>query len=275
MIRQAWPYFDGYPYQERWVHLDGLAIHYVDEGYGGSPVLMVHGNPAWSYIWRRLIPAVSARYRALALDLMGFGKSDKPNPLLHDFPHHARIVSGFIESLGLRKLVLIAHDWGGPFAMQYVVRHQDNIAGIILTNTFLTTDFRIPPNVAAKITPDVIKETSIHPENFTEAVMQAYWAPFPDDQSKRVYQAFPNMFPNSPTHPSFRPIKEIEQALPRLKIPTLLVWGTARSGSSYAEKINKMIPDSKLHPVKAGHFVPEDTPEELEKLVLDFLSGLH
>jgi haloalkane dehalogenase len=274
MIRQAWPYFEGYPYQERWVHLDGLAIHYVDEGYGGSPVLMVHGNPAWSYLWRRLIPAISARHRALALDLMGFGKSDKPNPMLHDFPHHARIVSGFIESLGLRKVVLVLHDWGAPFAMQYAVRHQENIAGVILTNTFLTTDFRIPPSAASKITPDVIKDASLHPENLTEMVMQAYWAPFPDDQSKKVYQAFARMFPDSPTHPSFRPIKEIEQALPHLKIPTQLIWGTAKSGSGYAERINKMIPGSKLVPVKAGHFVPEDAPEELEKSVLDFLADI-
>ena len=274
MIRQAWPYFEGYPYQERWVHLDGLAIHYVDEGYGGRPVLMVHGNPAWSYLWRQLIPPVSARHRALALDLMGFGKSDKPNPNLHDFPHHARIVSGFIESLGLRNLVLIVHDWGGPFAMQYVARHADNVAGLILTNTFLTADFRIPPNIAAKITPQVIKESSVHPDKVADATMEAYWAPFPDDESKKVYQAFPRMFPDSPTHPSFRPLKEIEQALPRLKIPTLFLWGTARSGSTYPERLSKMIPDSRLRPINAGHFVAEDAPEEVEKVVLDFLSDL-
>ncbi len=272
MIRQGWPYFDGYPYQERWLHLDGLAIHYLDEGYGGRPVLMVHGNPAWSYMWRRLIPPVSAGHRALALDLMGFGKSDKPHPNLHDFPHHARIVTSFIQSLGLRSLVLILHDWGGPFAMQYAVRNQQNVAGLILMNTFLTTDYRIPPNIAAKITPAIIKESSLHPEKITDDVMKAYWAPFPDDESKKVYQAFPRMFPDSPTHPSFRPVKEIEQALPGLKIPTLFVWGTARGGPAYGERLSKMIPESKLRPVDAGHFVPEDAPSDVEKLILDFLS---
>src|SRR5205823_6155353 len=84
-------------------------------------------NPAWSYMWRRLVPAITGSgHRALAFDLMGFGKSDKPNPDLHDFPHHARIVSSYIESLGLRNLILIVHDWGGPLAMQYVIRHQQN-----------------------------------------------------------------------------------------------------------------------------------------------------
>ncbi len=273
MIRQGWPYFEGYPYQERWLHLDGLAIHYVDEGYGGRPVLMVHGNPAWSYMWRRLIPAVSVGHRALAFDLMGFGKSEKPHPMLHDFSHHARIVSGFIQSLGLRNFVLVAHDWGAPFAMQYVVRNQQNIAGLILMNTFLTTDYRIPPSVASKITPAVIKDSSIHPGDIPAAVMEAYWAPFPDEESRKAYQAFATMFPDSTSHPSYMPMREVEQALPRVKIPTLIIWGTGRSGPAYAERIAKMIPDSKISQVKAGHFVPEDAPDEVEKLVLDFLDN--
>ena len=272
MIRQGWPIFEGYPYPERFVHIDGLQIHYVDEGWGGRPVLMVHGNPVWSYVWRRLIPPIAAGHRALALDLMGFGKSDKPNPSLHDFPHHAAIVSSFVQSLGLGNMVLVLHDWGGPFAMQYVVRNQQNVAGLILMNTFLTTDYHIPPSAAAKITPSIVKEVAVHPENISDAAMEAYWAPFPDEESKKAYQAFPQMFPSSTTHPSFMSMKEIEQALPHLKIPTLLVWGTAHSGPVYAERISKMIPGSTLHSLKAGHFVQEDDPGEVEKLVLGFLN---
>ncbi len=214
MIRQGWPYFDGWPFPERWVQLAGLGIHYVDEGYGGRPVVMIHGNPAWSYMWRKLIPSVSSSHRALALDLMGFGKSDKPNPTLHDFPHHARIVSDFIQSLGLRNIVLILHDWGAPFALQYVVRNHQNVAGLIIMNTFLTTDFRVPPNVASKITPSIIKDSAVHPENVSEETMK---------------------------------------------------------GAAYAERISKMIPGSTLSSLNAGHFVPEDDPDDVEKLVLEFL----
>ena len=273
MIRHGWPYFEGYPFQERFLRLDGLEIHYADEGYGSRAVLMVHGNPAWSYIWRRLIPPVSGECRVLALDLMGFGKSDKPHPGLHDFPHHARIISGFIESLGLRNLVLVAHDWGATFAMQYVVRHAANVSGLVLMNTFLTTDFRIPPGAAAKITPATIKESCLHPENVSDSAMEAYWAPFPDDDAKKSYQAFARMFPDSMTHPSYKPMKEIEQALPNLKIPTTIIWGTARGGSNYAEKLAKTIPGAKLHPVNAGHFLQEDAPAEVEKLVMESLDG--
>ncbi|TMI31984.1 alpha/beta fold hydrolase, partial [Candidatus Bathyarchaeota archaeon] len=186
---------------------------------------------------------------------MGFGKSDKPNPDLHDFPHHARIVSSYIESLGLRNLILIVHDWGGPLAMQYVIRHPQNIAGLVIMNTFLTSDYRLPPQVAAKITPAIIKESSVHPENVTENTMEAYWAPFPDDEATKAYQAFPRTFPDSPTHPSFK-----------------VIWGTGKTASTYAERVTKMIPNAKLTQVKAGHFVPEDAPDEVEKLVLGFFS---
>ena len=245
----------------------------MDEGYGSRPVVMIHGNPAWSYMWRKLIPSVSSGHRVLAVDLMGFGKSDKPNPLLHDFPHHARIVSGFIQSLGLRNIVLVVHDWGAAFAMQYVVRNPTNIAGLVIMNTFLTTDFRIRPDVASKITPAIIKDSAVHPENISEETMKAYWAPFPDDESKEVYQSFARMFPDTPFHPSFRPMKEIEQGLAHLSIPTLILWGTGKEGTAYAERISKMIPDSRLSSVNAGHFVPEDDPDNVEKQVLDFLSA--
>jgi len=274
MIRQGWPSFQGYPFQERWVHLDGLAIHYVDEGAGGDPVLMVHGNPAWSYMWRKLIPSVALGRRTLALDLMGFGKSEKPNPSLHDFPHHANIVSGFIESLGLRHLTLILHDWGAPFALQYAVRHQNNISGLILMNTFLTTDAHIPPDAAAKITPAVIKESSVSPDKVSEETMKAYWAPFPEEDSKKAYQAFARMFPDSQSHPSFGPMKEIQQALPHLRIPTMIIWGVRKNQPGYAERISKMIHESKLEILNAGHFVPEDAPDDVQRLVLGFLSNI-
>src|SRR5207244_7436844 len=111
---------------------DGLGLYDVDEGVGIRPFLMIHGNPARSYMWRNLIPAVSSGHRAIAMDLMGFGKSDKPNPLLHDFPHHSRIVSGLIQSLGLRNIVLVVHDWGAPFALQYAVRCRHNVAWLVI-----------------------------------------------------------------------------------------------------------------------------------------------
>src|SRR5947199_10763287 len=105
MIRQGWPYFDGWPFPERWVHLDGLAIHYVDEGSGTRPVVMIHGNPAWSYMWRRLVPAMTGSgHRGLSLDLMGFGKWDRPKPDRHGVPDYAVIVSSDLESPGLGNL---------------------------------------------------------------------------------------------------------------------------------------------------------------------------
>src|SRR5437879_13047551 len=111
-----------------------------------------------------LIPAVSYGHRGIGMCLMGLGMSDMPNPLLHDFPHHSRIVSGLIQSLGLRNIVLVVHDWGAPFALQYAVRNPQNVAGLVILNTFLTTDFRIPPAAASTITPSLIKDYPLHPE---------------------------------------------------------------------------------------------------------------
>src|SRR3989442_6359884 len=222
---------------------------------------------------RRIVPGITGSgHRAIAFDLMGLGKSAKPNPALHDFPHHARIVSSYIESLGLRNLILILHDWGGPLAMQYVIRHPQNVSGLVIMNTFLTSDYRLPPQVAAKITPAIIKESSVHPENIPESAMEAYWAPFPDDEAKKAYQAFPRMFPDSPTHPSFKPMKEIEQGLSRLKVPTLMIWGTGKSPPTYAERLAKMIPNAKLTQLKAGHFFPEFGPDQQEKRIVGCFS---
>src|SRR5438046_6917292 len=115
---------------------------------------------------------------AIAMDFIGFGKSDKPNPLLHDFPHHSRIVSGLIQSLGLRNIVLVVHDWGAPFALQYAVRNPQNIAGLVILKTFLTTDFRIPPAAASKINTAIIKDSSMHPKKISAQMMKAYWGLF-------------------------------------------------------------------------------------------------
>src|SRR2546428_13160945 len=117
MIRVGWPYFEGWPFQERWVQIDGLGIHYVDEGYGSRPILTIHRNPAWSYMWRNLIPTISSGQRAIAMDLMELDKCDKPNPLLHNFTQHSRIVTGLMQSLGPRTIVLVVNDLGAPLAL--------------------------------------------------------------------------------------------------------------------------------------------------------------
>src|SRR2546430_982704 len=177
--------------------------------------------------------------------------------------------STLLYQLRLSNIVLVFHDWGAPFALQCAVRNPQNIAGLVILNTFLTTDFRLPPAVASKITPSIIKDSAILPEKISEQNLKAYWAPFPDDESKQAYQAFARMFPDSNYHPSFKPLKEVEQGLTHLKVPTTIIWGTGKSGTTYAERISKMIPESKLETVNAGHFVPEDSPQEVEKLVQD------
>ncbi len=120
-----------YPFQSHYITIEGVRIHYVDEGQG-DPVLMVHGQPTWSYLWRNIIPVVAKSRRAIALDLMGFGLSDKPQDRQYSFDEHTRILREFIEALELKNLTLVFHDRGGPIGLEYAVYHQENVKKLVL-----------------------------------------------------------------------------------------------------------------------------------------------
>jgi haloalkane dehalogenase len=151
-IMEPVPWIDRneYPFVSRSVMIEGHQIHYVDEdnsehtqdeGIGNSdqkPVLlMVHGTPVWSFLYRHCLKAFSSRYRCIALDHLGFGLSDKPQTADYSPQAHARRLASFVKALGLKNLVLVAQDYGGPIALDYAVRHADNVRGIVLANTWM------------------------------------------------------------------------------------------------------------------------------------------
>lgn len=124
-----------FPFESRYVTVEGHRIHYIEEGRG-EPILFIHGNSAWSYLWRNILPTVAkeTRRRGIALDLLGFGRSDKPNAD-YSVRLHYRIVEGFIERLGLTNLVLVLHDWGGPLGTFYALRHPERIQALAFMET--------------------------------------------------------------------------------------------------------------------------------------------
>src|SRR5205807_10070535 len=128
------------------------------------------------------------------------------------------------------KMFLFFLIWGSPFPFKFPVLTPQTVVGLIIHNTFPPQTFRFPPPAASKIPPAIIKDSAMHPEKISEETMKAYWAPFPDDESKQAYLAFARMFPDSNYHPSFKPLKEVEQGLTHLKIPTTIIWGTGKSG---------------------------------------------
>ena len=123
-----------YPFESRWLDLPEGRVHYVDEG-AGRPVVFVHGNPTWSFLYRHLLAGLSG-YRRVALDHLGFGLSETPQEFGYRPADHARVFERFVGRLDLDDAVLVGHDWGGPIALDYATRHPDDVAGLVLSNTW-------------------------------------------------------------------------------------------------------------------------------------------
>ena len=200
-----------YPFGSHYTTIDGVRIHYVDEGKG-DPVLMVHGQPTWSYLYRNIIPAFALDHRALALDLMGFGLSDKPTDREYSFEEHTKILRGFIEALDLKDLTLVLHDWGGPIGLEYAVYHQENMKKLVLMNTFATVDFKLPWAFKAAFRSPVISDVLVRRLNvlgflafrfgvrhkLSKQVLENYREPHSTYRSRKGVAQFPRLIPASP-----------------------------------------------------------------------------
>ncbi|MFQ5792226.1 MAG: haloalkane dehalogenase, partial [Acidobacteriota bacterium] len=125
-----------FPYESHYVEVHGSQMHYVDEGTG-EPVLFLHGNPTWSYLWRNILPYLAPHARCIALDLIGMGRSDNPD-IEYRFVDHARYVEGFIETLGLENITFVIHDWGSALGFHYAMRHEENVRGLAFMEAIIT-----------------------------------------------------------------------------------------------------------------------------------------
>lgn len=278
-----------YPFQSRYVVVDGVRIHYVDEG-DGEPVLMVHGQPTWSYLYRKIIPPVAQQRRAVALDLMGFGLSDKPQDRDYSFADHAAILRGFIQTLDLRGLSLVLHDWGGPIGLDYAVHHRGNMKRLVLMNTFASVDFSVPLlfrlAFRAPVVSDILNRRLHlmgrfalrygvrHPSRVSRETLRCYREPHPSYASRKGVAQFPRLIPVTPRDPAYAPIKAIEDALPSFDIPTLFLIGEHDPVSRFVNPARTAVrmPDARVQVIlDAGHFLQEDQPEAVAKAIISFL----
>ncbi len=202
-----------FPFNAHYVEVFGSRIHYVEVGQG-DPVLFLHGNPTWSYLWRNIIPYVALHARAIAPDLIGMGRSDKPD-IEYRFFDHLRFVKGFIERLGLRNVTLVLHDWGAALGFYYAMRHERNIKGLALMEGMLmpVPGWEVVPNDFAQMlkafrTPDVGWDLIVNKNLFIEQVLPAavvrrlsdeemvhYREPFRDPASRKPVWRWPNEIP--------------------------------------------------------------------------------
>jgi haloalkane dehalogenase len=280
----------GYAFEPHYVEVDGVRVHYVDEGPESAElVLMLHGEPSWSYLYRKMIPIITAAgYRAVAPDLVGFGRSDKPVQREdYTYQRHVDWMRGLLEALDLRHITLVCQDWGGLIGLRLVAEHGERFARVVATNTGLPTgdmpmsDAFLAWQRYSQMTPNfhvggIVKGGCVN--DLSPEVIAAYNAPFPDDRYKAGARQFPLLVPTSPDDPASVPNRKAWEVLARWEKPFLTAFSDSDPITRGSDRVfQKVIPGTKGQPhttiVDAGHFLQEDKGEELARVVVDFIAG--
>jgi haloalkane dehalogenase len=278
----------GYAFMPHYTACDGVRIHYVDEGpRSAAPVLMLHGEPSWSYLYRKMIPIVSAAgHRVVAPDLVGFGRSDKPvRREDYTYQRHVDWMRHVLVALDLRDLTLVCQDWGGLLGLRLVAEHPDRFARVVTANTFLPTG-DVPAGKAflawrqySQTTPEfhvggIVRggcATAPPPE-----VEAAYDAPFPDDRYKAGARQFPLLVPVTPDDPAAAPNRRAWEVLSRFEKPWLTAFSdqdpiTAGGDRLFQERIPGAKGQAHVTIRGGGHFLQEDKGDELAAVVVEFI----
>ena len=284
-----------YPFAPHYVDLataigrsDEARMHYVDEG-SGEVILCLHGEPSWSFLYRRMIPILATRGRVLAPDLFGFGKSDKFTERAdYSYRMHRDAVLGFMNALELRDITLVCQDWGGLLGLQLAGQHPERFARLVIMNTALPTgDEEVGPGFMAwreyvANTPDLpigaLFGRAIFPEDRrTPAILAAYDAPYPDRSYKEGAQAFPSLVPTTPDDPGAAQNRDAWKTLEHWSKPCLVMAGDKDPvlGVSAGRIFERRIPTAGTMVVieNAGHFLQEDKGEEIAKRIVAWLGG--
>lgn len=278
-----------YAFKDNYLETDGVRLHYVDEG-SGPPILMVHGQPTWSYLYRKMIPPlVAAGYRCVAPDLMGFGLSDKPtDESEYSLQRHVKHITTLAENLGLAGIVTVGQDWGGPISLRYAIDHQDNVRALVILNTLITL-MQLPLFFKVLYRSggfssflvrqlDLFRKMIFSRAGFKRPVdpraIAQYRMPHPTAASRAGIAAFPKMIPSSSTHRNAEYILDIERTLKTWDIPVLVMFSDKDIAFKVAEgqRIADMAPNGRFHIVhNAGHYLQEDAGEEIAERMVIFL----
>ncbi len=275
-----------YPFAPNWLDLDGLRVHYVDEG-AGPPVLLLHGEPTWSFLWRHVIPPVVASgRRAIAPDLIGFGRSDKPtDQSWYTYDRHVEMVTRLVRELDLRDIALVVHDWGGLIGLRFAVENAERVERLVILDTGVWSG-RAPSetwlrfreavrSVGGEIDIARLVESGTQ-RGLTDEIRAAYNAPFPTPESKAGALAFPELVPVEPNHPTAAALEPVREGLARWNKPAHVIWGAedAVLPTAIAERFIALIPGATGPEVipGAGHFLQEDAPDEVAAAIVRSLT---
>ena len=269
-----------YPFEPHYVEVDDLRMHYVDEGpRDGAPVLLLHGEPSWSYLYRFMIPSLAeSGYRTIAPDLIGFGKSDKPDDKSgYSYAGHVAWLKAFIEELDLRDITLFCQDWGSLLGLRVAAENEDRFARIALGNGGLPTGDQTMPKAFlhwqrfARYSPwfpigKILQKATVR--ELSDAEVAAYDAPFPGNRYKAAARAFPLLVPTRPDDPASDANRAAWETFKRWDKPFLTLFSNRDPVTRGGEKPwQELVPGAKSQPHtvirNAGHFLQEDKPEEL------------
>ncbi len=281
---EAFASLPDFPFEPHYREVDGLRLAHVEEGEG-APVLFMHGEPTYSFLWRHLIPPVrDAGYRAIAPDMIGFGRSDKPLDMAwYSYERHVEYAASILDDLDLSDATIVVHDWGGPIGLRLAVEHPERIKRIVILDTGLFTGHQRMTDAWLAFS-DFTARTEDLPVGMLvrggchsdpgDEVIAAYEAPYPDPASKAAARAFPALVPQTPDAPGAAAGERVVQALRKDRRPTLMLWGDSDPvlppavGERFASAIGRPPPQLIEG---GGHFLQEDRGPALGALIADWL----
>ena len=278
-----------YPFTSRWLEVEGLPVHYVDEGEGPT-LLFLHGNPTWSFLYRDIVRDLRDDFRCLALDYPGMGMSGKPRD--HGRPdygftpaEHSRVVEGLVEALDLSDITLMVQDWGGPIGLGFATRRPELIARLVIGNTWawpaderdmkmFSTLLGLGPGRWAVLGLNLFIERLLPmgcERQIEPAVMGAYRAPYPRWRDRKPLAVFPRAIVKSRPY-----LTSVVQALDvLLDKPVRIVWGKRDKAfrKRELERWKRIFPDAGVRVLEdAGHFIQEDAPQAIVEEIRDFMA---
>jgi haloalkane dehalogenase len=274
-----------FPFEPSFREYDGLRLAHLDEGHG-QPVVFFHGEPSWSFLWRKVIPPVlEAGYRCIAPDLPGFGRSDKPTDIeWYSYDQHTASLAALLEELDVRDATIVVHDWGGIIGLRLAAEHPERIARMAILDTGVMTGHQKMTDAWMAFR-DFVARTEDLPVGMLvrrackrdpgDEVAAAYDAPYPNPDSKAGARAFPLLIPLTPEAPGAEAGRRTLGALQGDERPKLVIWADSDPvlPLGVAERFAAAIGTEVHHTVDASHFLQEDAGPEIGRLIAEWLQS--
>ncbi|MHA1451064.1 MAG: alpha/beta fold hydrolase [Candidatus Hodarchaeales archaeon] len=288
------PFKDLYPFDSHWLNIDGNQYHYLDEGPRESPaIVMIHGNPTWSFYYRDLVKPLREKFRVIVPDHIGCGMSDKPQDYSYTIEQHIKNLEKLISHLQLKSLTLVMHDWGGGIGMGYAIRHPEKIARFIIFNTAVFMLSSIPRRIKIcrsdhfggflvrrlnAFLKFAVRYGTSQRKRFTNAVKAGYMAPYNNWKNRIAIHRFVQEIPLESNHHTRVVVEELEAGLSNFRHhPMMILWGADDFTFSEKDVLPEWrvrFPGAKVEIIpNAGHFVVEDAHEKIVPRMMEFLQN--